>query len=496
MTRNDPTDRNRTGTPRPVVRAAWEALEGRTLLAADPFAGIFPDGITGLTKGTQGPSLVQVPAVEENAQPGTGSTASPAAGADGPTAPAAEGDPAIPDDPTDDIPFPPAEGDNLDKGTQEDSLVPAPPIVPNPDPGPAPAPGAGGDDDDDDDDDNDGDGDDEDEDNDGDGDGDGDDGGAVPTIPDPPDPSAVAFDENDQIGEAREIEYGESLNAQIGDDLDVDMYRIAVEIGDIVAFDIDNRIGNSTLDTYLRLFGPNGVPVVLVGTDEPIESDNDNAPGEGPPDDGTGGGGGDDETLEPFLLVEFLQGGVFYLGVSGSGEEPNSAYDALTGTGDTPADFGNYTLHVVRLGENNDRNDQIGEAEQVGDDSETDGDINLPYDVDMYRVEVEDGDFLEFDVDIDDDDSDDGFNPMLQVFDASGNLLGSSDDAPGPGEGASFEPYLRLVVDLGLDADNESYIYIAISTSGNDDYDPILGGDDEVPTLFAEGDYTLRINEL
>src|SRR5207247_2336791 len=109
--------------------------------------------------------------------------------------------------------------------------------------------------------------------------------------------------------------------AAIDSPTDVDMYSFSVTAGQRISFDIE-RLSGSTLAAYLRVFDGNGNELA------------NNAGGAGP---------GESPGTEAYLEQPFNSGGTYFVGVSGL---ENKAYNAQTGTGDSAASTGAYTLIV------------------------------------------------------------------------------------------------------------------------------------------------------
>ena len=129
-------------------------------------------------------------------------------------------------------------------------------------------------------------------------------------------------DTDDQISEARSLSVGSSRSDSISGAVDVDLLKFTVAAGQKVGFDVDQATG-STLDSYVRVFNASGSVLA--------SNDNRAAPG---------------ETLAKSAYIEytFTAAGTYYVGVSGA---PNSAYNAVTGTGDKTGSTGGYKLFLV-----------------------------------------------------------------------------------------------------------------------------------------------------
>lgn len=142
--------------------------------------------------------------------------------------------------------------------------------------------------------------------------------------------SVAAVDPNDQISEALQFTkpapgvQTHPGNSHIDNPTDVDMWKVSVNAGDRLAFDLDDVQGYE-FDSYLRLFNSNGY--------ELADSDDDQAPGES---------GGNDAYLE----YTFTYSSTFYVGISGYS---NSSYNAVTGAGDSSGDTGMCYFYVKNL---------------------------------------------------------------------------------------------------------------------------------------------------
>jgi len=284
----------------------------------------------------------------------------------------------------------------------------------------------------------------------------------TPSTPIPTAPAAAfpipapATDNGDQIVEAKKITLGQTVNGGIKYDTEVEMYAIQLTAGQIVGFDVDNFANFTTFDGVLRLFDGLG--------NELQKSDDDVGP--------------DPETAdtEPFIgdfIVPIT--GTYYIGVSGA---PNDAYNAVTGTGDQPGDFGPYMLITTLLGETNDTDDQIGEARGTSAHYTRDDKINNLTDVDMYRITAKKGE--RFIISATARGTGLPLDSALQIFDASGNIVGA--DYGG-------DTMISFV------APTKGNYYIAVSGNANVDYDPFLGAytDD---AFGSTGSYRLKIDKI
>jgi hypothetical protein len=130
-------------------------------------------------------------------------------------------------------------------------------------------------------------------------------------------------DPDDQITEAIEIPPGNMVSGAVSIGIDVDMYRFSVSANDRIQFDLD-RATASSLDSYLRLFNASGQQLAF----------NDDAAAVG-------------ESLgqESYIDYTFATAGVYYIGVSGKG---NQNYSATDGNNDAAGSTGGYLLMLTR----------------------------------------------------------------------------------------------------------------------------------------------------
>jgi hypothetical protein len=124
---------------------------------------------------------------------------------------------------------------------------------------------------------------------------------------------------------------------------DVDLFQIELAAGEAIVVDIDASEFGSTLDSLLRVFDATGAPLTFLDDDgvaQPIESDDDLAPGES-------------AILLPQLKLNYDSylaflapaDGVYYIGVSGFG---NDAYDATVAGSGRAGSMGDYEIHIQR----------------------------------------------------------------------------------------------------------------------------------------------------
>ncbi len=287
----------------------------------------------------------------------------------------------------------------------------------------------------------------------------------------------LAVDLDDSIFEAVSLGQAASTpvvrSGTISPDVDVDMYMISVNAGQVVDFDIDTGAnGAGGLGSYLRLFNSSG---------QQIAFNNDaNAPGE------------DVIGFDAYLRYRFATAGNYYIGVSNAN---NISYDAFTGEGDVGGGFysiGDYQLSVRAIPE--DPDDEISEATSLGFISDSpnsvSGLISTDIDVDMYSFSVERGQIVDFDIDTEENGAG-GLGSYLRLFNEQGQQLAFNDDANAPGEDTiGFDAYLRYRFENG------GTYYIAVSNFNNATYDPRSGDGDTPGGFFSVGEYQLIVQAL
>ncbi|MCC0177135.1 DVUA0089 family protein [Waterburya agarophytonicola K14] len=136
-------------------------------------------------------------------------------------------------------------------------------------------------------------------------------------------------------------------------------------------------------------------------------------------------------------------------------------------------------------------NDIIADANDTGVSSEgtrntvIEGTIDPNSDVDLYRFQANAGEGVIIDIDADEFSS--GLDPILRLFDGSGNELAVSDDNPAPGEDSSLDSYLTFIPDISGD------YYVGVSSFSNFNYDAVNGGSND-DSASSSGDYQLNLS--
>ncbi|MEI7461357.1 MAG: DVUA0089 family protein [Pirellula sp.] len=291
---------------------------------------------------------------------------------------------------------------------------------------------------------------------------------------------ASTNDPDDAISEANVLGAASttpiSVSNSISPDVDVDMFQFGVTAGQVVDFDIDTVLnGPGGLGSFIRLFNAQGVQLAF--------NDDGMAPGES------------SVGLDAYLRFTFATTGTYYLGVSNSS---NSAYDPLTGNGDTAGGSnatGAYQLIVQAVVISaNDPDDSISEANALGVVSTTPISVSnsiLPdIDVDMFQFDVASGQVVDFDIDTTLNGSG-GLGSFIRLFNAQGVELAFNDDAAAPDENTvGFDAYLRYTFPFA------GKYFIGVSNNNNATYDPITGNGDALGGLNSTGAYQLTLQAL
>ena len=272
---------------------------------------------------------------------------------------------------------------------------------------------------------------------------------------------------NDTISTAEVIELDSSspveISQEIGDnpDLDanndVDLFEVELNAGDTLFADINAEINGSDLDSVLTVFNANG--------DLLVQNDDNSF----------------DDVTEPDSFQGFtpLFNGTYYVGVSSSENLDYNPNLAGSGSGDSS---GTYNLILtLEEADNEDEiyseaNDTILSANLVEIDSSSPvvltgeiGDnpalVSGNNDVDLFEVELNEGDSLFADINAEINGS--PLDSVLSIFDADGNLLFQNDDN-------SFDDVVEPDSFLSFIAPEDDTYYVGVSSSENLEYDPTV----------------------
>lgn len=262
-----------------------------------------------------------------------------------------------------------------------------------------------------------------------------------------------------------------SVSASIVPQIDVDMYKFSVIGGQVVDFNINTAMnGPGGLGSYLRLFDSLGQTLAL--------NDDANAPGE------------NIVGFDAYLRYSFVSSGTYYIGVSNNG---NIQYDPITGNGDIVISanaIGDYTLVVQALPL--DLDNTISTATALGPISTTiksvASTITPDIDVDLYSLIVTAGQVVDFNINTLLN-GPSGLQSYLRLFDSSGQVLASNNDAAAPGESSvGFDAYLRYTFP------SAGTFYVGVSNSRNTQYNPLTGLNLTSGGFYSIGSYTLIVS--
>ena len=258
--------------------------------------------------------------------------------------------------------------------------------------------------------------------------------------------------------------------------LDIDLYEFGLNEGQGITLDLDtpdaaNDTGN--FDSYLRVFDTEGNELAF-NDDFTLESE--------------------EFSLDSYIGFIANQTGDYYVGVSST---VNNSYNPVNG--DNINQFqdnfvgGDYELafNIVEVVADEDVDNTIGEAIALNPDSAAiDGEIEAKSDVDVFRVEVEEGEGIKLKVNARAIDS--NLDSYLRVFDGLGNELAFDDNS-------TNNPSTEISTDSTIDfvPETAGEYYVGVSSAGNFDYDPI-NGDTNLNVSpnngFSQGNYQLQLD--
>ena len=287
----------------------------------------------------------------------------------------------------------------------------------------------------------------------------------------------LAADADDQRHEARalgDIQQVVQVSDAISVPEDVDMFRFQGEEGQIVSLDIDTATnGVPGLGSYLRLFTWSG---------NQLAANNDAAaPGE-------------ELGFDSYIRYELPSDGNYLVAVS---NWQNRNFDPIDGTGDTIGDdhlTGPYQLIVsAEYTPSADPDDQLSEVSSgpnhmyaANGDKLRDGEIDNPYDVDMYSFRVNEDQRVAIDID---SAISEMFGAYIRLFDDSGDVLAVNNDGAAPGEENSFDSYLEYTFD------DAGLYFVGVSHWRNTSYSPTDGDGDRTSDLYATGNYRIIVGD-
>ncbi|PNW35707.1 UNVERIFIED_CONTAM: hypothetical protein BEN50_02215 [Euhalothece sp. KZN 001] len=293
-----------------------------------------------------------------------------------------------------------------------------------------------------------------------------------------PQPEAITPEDptNDTLESAIGLEVGTSVEGTIGDrsdfitvpGLDVDLYRVALDSNQEINIELNRQ---STLDPVLRLFDANGK---AIGFNDDIENSND-----------------------AFLNFNAPQAGDYIIGVSGFG---NESYDPTqSGSGAPFASSGSYELNVTEVipaeivAGAEEENDTFENAtvtdlnpNDLGSFKQSNAignNVNLDaagFDVDLFRVELDQTTRLTAAIDTRNIDSD--LNSLLHVFNSDGDSVAFNDNK----NSDRTDAFLEFI------PPSSGTYYVGVSGLGNEAYNPLNAGSGNF--AGSTGDYDIEIS--
>ena len=266
---------------------------------------------------------------------------------------------------------------------------------------------------------------------------------------------------------------------------DADIFKVELAEGEGLKLRVNAKTIDSKLDSYLRIFDEEGNEVAF-------DDNSLNNPGENPTDITT------DSTIDFVPPTP----GEYFIGVSSAG---NFDYDVVNG--DTNLNLspnngfstGDYQLqaNIVEVVPDEDIDNTIAEAidSEINSSGERKGviagTIDPELDVDVFQIQLDEGDGVYLDLDAAVLDSE--LNSFLRVFDSEGNELTFDDN-----DDANFTGDLGLDSAIAFAPSTPGEYFIGVSASGNFDYDVVNGRTNfssNVTSPFSTiGDYELKID--
>ena len=257
------------------------------------------------------------------------------------------------------------------------------------------------------------------------------------------------------------------ITGDIDDTDDVDLFEIELRAGETIFADINAEIDGFDLDSVLSIFDAEG-NLLVQNEDNSFEVDGE-------------------VVIEADAFQQFtaFADGLYYVGVSASG---NLDYDpslAGSGEGDSTGSYnlslsiGEFTVdeqateandilslaNIIDLDEL-EESSPIIIAGEIGDNSTQ---FSPEDDVDLFEIELTDGDVINADIDAAIIGSD--LNAVLSVFDSNGDLLVQSNDNSFESEAETItelDPFLQFL------APEDGTYFIGVSSFGNLEYDPTV----------------------
>ncbi len=219
------------------------------------------------------------------------------------------------------------------------------------------------------------------------------------------------------------------FSGTLADPAAVDLYQLAMTVGEQLTAHADVSSIGSTLSSYLRVFSSVGTELAF------------------------GGSFGDADAS-----YAALTSGTYYVGVSDSS---NFSYDPNVSNSGMGSTSGPYHLQLLVTPPVSDANGDLAHASSVGfirgAATSASGQIAYPRDADLFKLSLNKGDFADFGVSALAIGS--PLESRVRLFDASGNQLDTASTTGG-------DP------SLSYHATSTGIYYVGISGSGNTSYDP------------------------
>ena len=290
---------------------------------------------------------------------------------------------------------------------------------------------------------------------------------------------------NNLISEAIESGIGASgesndvFSSSIDAISDIDIYKFQLNAGQGITLDIDtsNAANNTTnFDSYLRVFDTEGNELAS-NDDFSLDSE--------------------EFSLDSYIGFIANQTGEYYVGVSSIG---NNSYNPVNGDNVNqfqdnfvPGDY-DLTFDIVEVIADEDIDNTISEPNipnlDLNSSVTANKEIETESDVDIFKVELEEGEGIKLRVDAKAIDS--NLDSYLRVFDALGNELAFNDNT-------NNNPTDEITTDstIAFAPESPGEYYVGVSSAGNFDYDPINGNTNlnlSPNNGFSQGNYQLQLD--
>ncbi|NLQ06748.1 hypothetical protein FLX35_01030 [Cylindrospermopsis raciborskii LB2897] len=285
---------------------------------------------------------------------------------------------------------------------------------------------------------------------------------------------------SEEIG--TDILAGDTIDVTSGD---VDLYRFTANESGVILIDLDTTANNS-LDTYLRIFDANGIPLSGLANDNAVAGDfNRNEVTE----TGT-------NSTDSFVRLDVTGGNTYYIGVSASGNQTYNLTDLHNRTNPSTGDYQinlqyggggtsaidedgyiNANLPSFNLTQTNTGNRNLTSLQKnIGNDAQVEVGAT---DVDFVKVYFEgQSGTRRILTATTQGTAQNSLVPTVYVFDGTGNQLSASTSSSGAN-----------TVQLSLNADTD--YYVAVASYGNENFNPLIMGSG----IAADtGNYTLDLS--